>query len=208
MGLGLTTSYHIMKSHGGNLFVESAPGAGTTASLYLPASMERTPRAAEAEGETARDREWRVLVMDDEDLVRDMAIGMLEHLGCKARGARDGSEAIEMYEDAASGGMPFDLVVMDLTVPGRMGGKEACARLLGLYPDARVIVCSGYSSDPVMSDHKAYGFLGKLAKPFHLKELKRAVEHVLASPTGSAAGSPAGVRKRPHQGLSALSRNE
>jgi PAS domain S-box-containing protein len=179
MGLGLTISYHIMKNHGGNLFVESEPGAGTTVSLYFPASTERMPRVVEAVSETAREGKWKVLVMDDEDLVRDMAIGMLEHLGFEARGARDGREAIGMYKDADTEGTPFDLVVMDLTVPGKMGGKEACARLLGMYPDARVIVCSGYSSDPVMSDHAAYGFLGMLGKPFHMEELKRVLEQVL-----------------------------
>jgi PAS domain S-box-containing protein len=187
-GLGLTTSYHIVKSHGGNLFVESEQGAGTTASLYLPASTECVPRVVEAERETAREGKWKVLVMDDEDLVREMEIGMLEHLGCEARGARDGSEAIGMYKDAAMEGTPFDLVVMDLTVPGKMGGKEACARLLGMYPDARVIVCSGYSSDPVMSDHAGYGFLGMLGKPFHMAELKRVVDRILAFPTGRVAG--------------------
>jgi len=187
-GLGLTTSYHIMKSHGGNLFVESGPGAGTTVFLYFPASAVCTPRVAEAERETARDGKWKALVMDDEDLVREMEIGMLEHLGCEARGARDGSEAIGMYEDAVMEGAPFDLVVMDLTVPGKMGGKEACARLLERYPDARVIVCSGYSSDPVMSDHAGYGFLGRLGKPFHMEEMKRVVEQVLAFPAGRVAG--------------------
>jgi CheY-like chemotaxis protein len=126
--------------------------------------------------------------MDDEELVRDMEIGMLEHLGCEAWGARDGSEAIGMYRDAAMGGTPFDLVVMDLTVPGKMGGKEACARLLEMYPDARVIVCSGYSSDPVMSDHSAYGFRGMLGKPFHMEELKRVLKRALAFPSGRATG--------------------
>jgi CheY-like chemotaxis protein len=137
------------------------------------------PRVVEAVSETAREGKWKVLVMDDEDLVRDMAIGMLEHLGFEARGARDGREAIGMYKDADMEGTPFDLAVMDLTVPGKMGGKEACARLLGMYPDAKVIVCSGYSSDPVMSDHAGYGFLGMLGKPFHMEELKRVVEQVL-----------------------------
>jgi CheY-like chemotaxis protein len=187
-GLGLTTSYHIMKSHGGNLFVESEPGEGTTVSLYLPASTEFAPRVVEAEGETSRDGNLKVLVMDDEDMVRDMEIGMLEHLGCEARGARDGSEAIGMYRDAAMGGTPFDMVVMDLTVPGKMGGKEACARLLRMYPDAKVIVCSGYSSDPVMSDHSAYGFRGILGKPFHLEELKRVLERTRTHPPGRATG--------------------
>ncbi|MGA8752442.1 ATP-binding protein, partial [Candidatus Deferrimicrobium sp.] len=106
-GLGLTTSYHIMKSHGGNLFVESEQGAGTTASLYLPASTECVARVVGAERDTAREGKWKVLVMDDEDLVREMEIGMLEHLGCEARGARDGSEAIGMYKDAAMEGTPF-----------------------------------------------------------------------------------------------------
>jgi len=187
-GLGLTTSYHIMKSHGGNLFVESKPGEGTTASLYLPASTECIPRVVETERETARNGKCRVLVMDDEDLVREMEIGMLEHLGCEARGARDGSEAIGMYREAAMVGTPYDLVVMDLTVPGKMGGKEACSRLLGMYPDARVIVCSGYASEPVMSDPSAHGFRGMLGKPFRMEELKRVLERVLAFPSGRATG--------------------
>jgi len=191
-GLGLTTAYHILKSHGGNLFVESEPGAGTTASVYIPESTEGTPRVVEAERETAREGKTRVLVMDDEDLVRDMTIGMLEHLGYETRGARDGSEAIGMYRDAAMEGFPFDLVVMDLTVPGKMGGKEACARLLGMYPDARVIVCSGYSSDPVMSDHAAYGFLGMLGKPYQIEDLRQAVEQVMSPPSGRAADSRPG----------------
>jgi two-component system, cell cycle sensor histidine kinase and response regulator CckA len=113
---------------------------------------------------------------------------MLEHLGCEARGARDGSEAIGMYKDSAMDGRPFDLVLMDLTIPGKMGGKEACSRLLGMYPDARVIVCSGYSSDPVMSDHASYGFLGRLGKPFNMEELERVVVQALSFPTGRAAG--------------------
>jgi PAS domain S-box-containing protein len=191
-GLGLTTAYHILKSHGGNLFVESETGAGTTASVFIPASTGSVPSVVEPAGEPARDGKPRVLVMDDEDLVRDMAIGMLEHLGYDTKGARDGSEAIGMYKDAAMEGLPFDLVIMDLTVPGRMGGKEACARLLGMYPDARVIACSGYSSDPVMSDHAAYGFLGMLGKPYQIGDLRRVVEQVVSPPPGRAAGSRPG----------------
>jgi len=192
-GLGLTTAYHILKSHGGNLFVESEPGAGTTASIYLPASTESISCVEEPERKAARGGKLRILVMDDEDLVRDMAIGMLEHLGYETQGARDGSEAIRMYKDAAAAGTPFDLVVMDLTIPGGMGGKEACARLVGMIPDARVIVCSGYSSDPVMSDPAAYGFLGMLGKPYRIEQLRRVVERVLSPPPGRAAGgSPGG----------------
>ncbi len=192
-GLGLTTAYHILKSHGGNLFVESEPGAGTTVSLYLPASEELLPRAAGKKGDPGTSGNWRVLVMDDEDLVRDMAMGMLAHLGYEARGARDGEEAIRMYKEAAAGGSPFHLVIMDLTVPGGMGGKEACARLMAMCPDARIIVCSGYSSDPVMADHAAHGFLGMLGKPYRIEELKGVLEEVLSPPAGRAAGGWPGM---------------
>ena len=191
-GLGLTTSYHILKSHGGNLFVESEPGAGTTATLYLPASTERLPGAGGRVEDPGSAGKLRVLVMDDEDMVRDMAMGMLSHLGFEARGARDGGEAIRMYREAEVAGSPFHLVIMDLTVPGKMGGKEACARLRGMYPEAKVIVCSGYSSDPVMSDHTAYGFLGMLGKPYRIEELQRVVMEVLSPPPGRAAGGRAG----------------
>jgi DNA-binding NarL/FixJ family response regulator len=81
---------------------------------------------------------------------------------------------------------------MDLTVPGKMGGREACARLMGMYPEAKVIVCSGYSSDPVMSDHASYGFLGMLGKPYRIEELQRVVTEVLSPPPGRAAGRRAG----------------
>jgi PAS domain S-box-containing protein len=190
-GLGLTTAYHILKSHGGNLFVESEPGMGTTVTLYLPASAGRVPGAGKG-GSPEPSGKCRVLVMDDEDLVRDMAIGMLEHLGLEARGARDGGEAIRMYRDAASAGAPFHLVIMDLTVPGKMGGKEACGRLREMYPDAKVIVCSGYSSDPVMADHTAYGFLGMLGKPYKIGELKQVAEKVLSTPPEATAGGRSG----------------
>jgi len=191
-GLGLTTSYHILKSHGGNLFVDSEPGAGTTATLFLPASMERLPDGAEAEKDTLPDGKRKVLVMDDEELVRDMAMAMLEHLGCEAQGARDGSEAIRMYDAAAGDGRPFGMVIMDLTIPGGMGGKEAAARLLAGHPGARLVVCSGYSSDPVMADFQAYGFMGMLGKPFKMEEFRRVIQHIMAVPPARAAGDGSG----------------
>lgn len=181
-GLGLTTSYHIMKSHGGNLFIESEPGTGTTVSLLLPASMERPSRDGMPGGPAAMDRGWKVLVMDDEELVRDMAIGILEHLGCEPLGARDGAEAIRMYADAAKEGNPFDLVVMDLMIPGGMGGKEAAKEILRMYPEARLVVSSGYSADPVMADHAAYGFRGMLPKPYRVEDFDRLLRRVLAAP--------------------------
>jgi PAS domain S-box-containing protein len=181
-GLGLTTAYHILKSHGGNLFVESEPGSGTSVALYLPATTERPVRVDAGAAKTSANRKWRVLVMDDEELVREMAQGMLEHLGCEAQGARDGREAIRMYAEAAEQGKAFDLVVMDLTIPGGMGGKEAAGRLLRSYPDARLIVSSGYSSDPVMANSAAYGFRATLPKPYRIEELGQLLEKVLEAP--------------------------
>jgi len=181
-GLGLTTSYHILKSHGGNLFVESEPGEGTTVSLLLPATTDRPSRAEARRTGAPPNGRPRVLVMDDEELVLEMARGMLEHLGCEAQGARDGGEAIRMYGDAMEEGKAFDLVVMDLTIPGGMGGAEASRRLLGMYPEARLIVSSGYSADPVMANFAAYGFRGVLPKPYRVEELRRVLELVLESP--------------------------
>jgi PAS domain S-box-containing protein len=180
-GLGLTTSYHIMKSHGGNLFVASEEGKGTSVSMLLPASMQRPSLPAENRWKAPPNGRWRVLVMDDEELVLDMARGMLDHLGCESKGARDGGEAIHMYAEAVEEGKGFDLVVMDLTIPGGMGGKEASRRILGMYPDARLIVSSGYSADPVMANYSAYGFRGVLPKPYRVEELRRVLEQVLES---------------------------
>ena len=179
-GLGLTTSYHIMKSHGGNLFIESEPGAGTTVTLLLPASTERPSLQGMSGGPAAGNRKWKVLVMDDEELVRAVALGMLGHLGCEAQGAGDGTEAIRMYADAAREGKAFDLVIMDLMIPGGMGGKEAAKELLRMYPDARMIVSSGYSADPVMADYAAHGFRGMLPKPYRVEDFDRVLRQALA----------------------------
>jgi len=141
-----------------------------------------------AERETARNGKWRVLVMDDEDLVRDMEIGMLEHLGCERGGPgtaarRSGCTGTPPWVGSRS-------IWSSWTSPSGKDGREGGVRLhAGDVPDAKVIVCSGYSADPVMSDHSAYGFQGMLGKPFHMEELKRVLEKVLASPSGRQPAS-------------------
>ncbi|MEW6720921.1 MAG: ATP-binding protein [Thermodesulfobacteriota bacterium] len=179
-GLGLTIAYHILKSHGGDLIIDSEPGSGTTASLFLPASEEHPPSAEDLRGTAPPECGQRVLVMDDEDLVREMAQGILEHIGCESAGARNGEEAVRMYGDAARAGRPFDLVIMDLVIPAGMGGKEASRQILRSYPDARLIVSSGYSSDPIMADHLSHGFRGVLPKPYRVEDFVRVVRKVLA----------------------------
>jgi PAS domain S-box-containing protein len=172
-GLGLATCYTIMKGHGGNIFAESPPGGGATFRLFLP-STGKVPRAAEPPGEQPAFRgEGKVLLMDDEETVREVAGEMLAHLGYEPRFARDGAEAVELYAREAAGPGKFDLVILDLAVPGGMGGKEAASRILEMDPDARIVVSSGRADDPAMSEPRKHGFAGAAEKPYQLADLSR-----------------------------------
>jgi len=178
-GLGLTTSYSIVKRHDGLLTVESKLGEGTTFRIFLPASAEARPRRATREVEVVGGGGARVLVMDDEDAVRKIIGAQLQSLGYVVTPAADGEEAIRLYTEAASDGNRFDAVILDLTVPGGLGGRETIRRLRDLDPGVRGIVVSGYSNDPVMADHEAYGFRGRVSKPFGAAELGTVLREVL-----------------------------
>ncbi len=182
-GLGLATTYAILKSHGGNIFVESTPGVGTVFHLFVPAVQGYVPAKSDIMGETAVPGKGKVLVMDDEDMILDVAGGMLEHLGYEPSLARDGSEAIHAYVKAEDAGRRFDAVIMDLTIPGGMGGEEAARKILESYPDAKLIVSSGYSNDPVMASHARYGFRGVVVKPYRVEELSRVLSDVIRGET-------------------------
>ncbi|NMC75198.1 MAG: PAS domain S-box protein, partial [Geobacteraceae bacterium] len=182
-GLGLTALHSIVRKHGGQVLVTSRLGVGSVFRVYLPACGQGT--AAEGGAERAGASpfptgECFVIVMDDEEIIRDMAREMLSLLGCRAAVCSCGEEAIELYRDAWERGERPDAVIMDLTVPGKMGGLEASAALRDLDPEALLIVSSGYSNDPVLSDFRKYGFFECLAKPFRLEDLgavlKRAQE--------------------------------
>ncbi len=180
-GLGLATAYSIIKRHGGHIGVVSALGQGTTFTLYLPASAsppqaETTPSAAACPSPA---RPANILVMDDEKMIRDIVTKMLLRCGFSVATAPGGREAIAMYQQARAAGAPFDVVIMDLTIPGGIGGKEAIKDILALDPQARVIVSSGYADDPVMANYADYGFKGVAAKPYTLGNLQKVLRQAL-----------------------------
>jgi signal transduction histidine kinase/CheY-like chemotaxis protein/ABC-type uncharacterized transport system substrate-binding protein len=175
-GLGLATVYSIMKQHQGHLSVETAAGAGTVFHLYLPASfqpagMEGGREESPAPGPLPK----RLLVMDDEEMIREIAREILTHLGHDVDVCRDGESALALYRDARRQGRPYAAVIMDLTIPGRMGGKDLMSEILKIDPRAKGIVSTGYSDDPILASFRDYGFCAFVAKPYTPAELKDAL---------------------------------
>ena len=122
----------------------------------------------------------RVLIMDDEEQVRGIVGEMLAHLGYEPGFARDGAEAVELYQKSMRNGIPYDVVIMDLTIPGGMGGREAIVKLLQVDPNVKAIVSSGYSNDPVMGEYAVYGFSGVVTKPFDIEQLGKVLYGITA----------------------------
>ncbi len=177
-GLGLAISYSIIKNHGGIITVISELGQGTVISILLPAIINHVLRP-EKEDNLQKIGAGKILIMDDDQTVREIAVAMLTVIGCSVEEAGDGKEAIALYIKAQKDGTPFDIVIMDLTIPGGMGGKEAIAALLALDPKARVVVSSGYANDPIMASYKKYGFHGFLPKPFKMDDLNKVIATVI-----------------------------
>jgi PAS domain S-box-containing protein len=177
-GLGLAIAYSIVKRHGGHLSVESRLGRGTTFFVHLPAS-DHAPSPALPVHRLPPRGEGRVLVMDDEEEVRKVAASMLRTLGYEPESAADGAEAARLFQAARAAGRPFDAAILDLTIPGGVGGRETIRELLRLDPGARALASSGYSNDPVMSDPAAFGFKGSVLKPYTVAEMGAALARLL-----------------------------
>jgi PAS domain S-box-containing protein len=180
-GLGLATTYSIIKRHDGHIIVESQLGVGTTIHIYLPASEKAIP---EKEETRVIKGQGRILVMDDEASLRRTVGRMLEKLGYEPELAKDGAEAIKMVKEAKEAGKSYDSVILDLTVPGGMGGKECITKLLEIDPGIKAIVSSGYSEDPVLANFQEYGFKGMMPKPFATLSLSKVLHDVLNGEKG------------------------
>jgi PAS domain S-box-containing protein len=177
-GLGLSIVHSVIRNHSGNITVESRLGVGTTFIIYLPASTEKVVRK-ELKGESHIPGRGRVLLMDDEEIVRKVSGEILKEMGYEVELASDGEEAIRLYKTAMASSRPFDAVIMDLTVPGGMGGKEAIQKLREADPEVKAVVSSGYSQDPIMARYKEYGFCEVIAKPFSSIELGQIMRKVI-----------------------------
>jgi len=179
-GLGLATSYSIISKHKGLITVESEPGAGTTFHVYLPASLRDITEPVE-KATADISASGKILVMDDDEFVLAVTGEALSIAGYQVGFAHGGVEAIDMYSAAMASGEPYDAVIMDLTIPGGMGGAEAIKKLHEIDPDAKAIAASGYVQGSILSDFRQYGFNGVLAKPFRIDELCRVV-HLVINP--------------------------
>ncbi len=178
-GLGLATTYSIVKRHDGHITVESELGIGTVFHVYIPAAGGCRPEREHEEGAPAPGT-GRILVMDDEEMIRDVAGEMLARLGYEVEFAAKGEEAVACYAAARQSERPFDAVIMDLTIPGGMGGREAIQKLREIDPGVKAIVSSGYSNDPIMARFREAGFRGVVSKPYTVTSLSEAVKKVLA----------------------------
>ena len=178
-GLGLATAYSIIQQHKGHISVSSAFGAWTTFTILLPSigtSSEEMPLAREEITETFKG--GSILVMDDEKMIRDIAAHILSFLGYEVTTCADGEEAILLYKASFQSPKTYAAIIMDLTIPGGLGGKETAEQILAFDPTAHLIVSSGYSSDPVVANFRQYGFSGAITKPYNINDFKKALSTV------------------------------
>ncbi len=178
-GLGLATSYSIIKKHGGILNVTSELGAGSTFYIYLPASEKRLPAEKSVKKDLVTGR-GRILVMDDEEIIRMVTGQMLKTLGYQVVFAENGEQAVEKYTDAMKSNKPFEAVILDLTIRGGMGGCETIKKLTEIDPGVVAVLSSGYTEDPIVSNFMDEGFKAGLSKPYEIEELSNMLNRILS----------------------------
>ena len=178
-GLGLATSYSIIRRHDGYLEVESQEGQGTAFDIYLPALQTQIGRINTSQELAASGTGYKILLMDDDEKILNAVGEMLRQYGYQAVTATDGAPAIEAYQAAKLSGEPFDAVIMDLTVPGGMGGQETVAILRDFDPKIKAVISSGYANDPIIADYERFGFMGVVSKPYKIDELNEVLLKVI-----------------------------
>jgi len=183
-GLGLTTAYAIVTKHDGYISIASELGVGTTVVIYLPASRQ-TIAPAQTHPNISLGGIGRILVMDDEEMIRNLLRALLVSLGYAVECVRDGTEAVAVYQRAQAAGQPFAAVILDYTIPGGMGGLETLARLRAIDPRVVALISSGYATGPVMADWGHYGFSGVVAKPYTVNQLQKVLHRALRGEAAS-----------------------
>lgn len=180
-GLGLASVHSIINRHGGHIGVSSVVDKGTTFTIFLPSlgDIYTKFQSGIVTHAKAEHRGGSILVMDDEEMIRDIASSILTHLGYKVTTCSGGDEAVELYKNAMESGTPFLAVIMDLTIPGGIGGKEAAEQILSIFPKACLIASSGYSNDLIMCNHQEYGFIKAIAKPYDVDEFEQVLGSLL-----------------------------
>ncbi len=188
-GLGLATSYSIIKKHDGHIVCTSKPGEGTTFTIYLPASHHKVS-SHHRDSEPLKTGSGSLLIMDDEEIIRKIIAKMVNKLGYDCTVVKDGYEALAAYKKAFEDGKPFDAVILDMTIPGSMGGKETMRQLLEFNPDIKAIVSSGYHNDPILAEYEKHGFIATVPKPYKINDLSRVLHEVIhAKKNGEQASS-------------------
>ncbi len=178
-GLGLSTCYSIVKKHYGHITVDSTQGKGTVFEIFIPACKERVTKKNEVKKMVTIENKKKILVMDDDEIVRNVIGKMLKYLNFNVDFATNGREAIKKYKDSIKSSSKYDIVIMDLTVPGSIGGDKAITELLKIDKEVKAIVSSGYSNKAIMSNYKKYGFCGAIAKPYRIEDLSEIIQQVM-----------------------------